>query len=189
MQKRVFLIHGWGGAPENAWFPWLKNKLEERGFLVSVPLMPNADKPTISDWVLEIEGVVGESDSETYFIGHSIGCQAILRYVETIDREVGGVVCVAGFFKLLNFETEEEKLIAKPWLETPINFEKVKSVVKKMVAIFSDNDPDVDLGNKELFESYLGAKTLVEHNKGHFSDDALVKELPVALCAILEMME
>ena len=46
----------------------------------------------------------------------------------------------------------------------------------------------MDLGDKELFEKNLNAKTLIEHNKGHFSDDAGVKELPSALEAILEMI-
>ena len=28
--KRVFIIHGWEGHPENAWFPWLKKELEQK---------------------------------------------------------------------------------------------------------------------------------------------------------------
>ena len=86
-------------------------------------------------------------------------------------------------------ETEEEKVIAKPWLEEEIDFSKVKLCASKIVAIFSDNDPDVDLGDKELFEKNLGAATIVEHNKGHFSDDAGIKELPSALDAVLKMAE
>lgn len=61
----------------------------------------------------------------------------------------------------------------------------IKTNLPKLTCIFSDDDPDVDMGNKELFEERLGAKTLVEHNKGHFSDDAGVKELPSALNALL----
>jgi len=30
MQKRVFIIHGWDGYPEEGWFPWLKKKLKEK---------------------------------------------------------------------------------------------------------------------------------------------------------------
>ncbi|MFH1402613.1 MAG: hypothetical protein ABIG87_03265 [Patescibacteria group bacterium] len=88
---------------------------------------------------------------------------------------------------MLHLETDEEKEIAKPWLETKLDFEKIKKYANKIIAIFSDNDPDVDLGDKKLFEKYLNAVTIVEHNKGHFSDDVGVKELPSALNSILEL--
>ena len=185
--KTIFLVHGWGGSPENCWFPWLKAELEEKGFLVKVPTMPNADSPELNSWVAHLANFVGQADGNTCFVGHSIGCQTIMRYIQTLDKPVGGAVFVAGFFRLLYLATEEEKTIAKPWLETPIDLEKVKQNIPKLTAIFSDNDPDVDLGNKELFEKNLGAKTLIEHNKGHFSDDAGVLELPSALEAIVEM--
>ena len=185
--KKVFIIHGWDGSPENCWFPWLKNELEKKDFVVQVPPMPHPENPTIEDWVACLSGIVGKSDKNTYLVGHSIGCQTILRYIEKLSRPVGGVVCVAGFFRLLHLATDEEKEIAKPWLETPMNYEKIKRQAKKIIAIFSDNDPDVDLDEKELFEEYLGAKTIVEHQKGHFSDDFGIKELPSALNSILEL--
>ena len=191
MTKRVFIIYGWEGNPENCWFPWLKKELENKGFSVIVPSMPHPDAPEIKSWVGHLNSVAGEADENTYFVGHSIGCQTILRYIEQLPQEVkiGGIVCVAGFFRLLYLETEEEKQLAKPWLETKIDFEKIKKHTNKIVAIFSDNDPDVDLGDKELFEKYLNAKTIVEHNKGHFSDDAGVKELPVVLEELLKITE
>lgn len=180
MQKRVFVVHGWDGSPQNCWFPWLKNELEKKDFSVNILSMPHPEKPTIVDWVDCLSDAVGKPDVNTYFVGHSIGCQTILRYVEKVGKPIGGIVCVAGFFRLLHLATEEEREIAKPWLETPINFKKIKEQTNKIFAIFSDNDPDVDLGDKELFEKNLSAKTLVEHDKGHFSDDAGIKELPSA---------
>lgn len=187
MTKRVFIIHGWDGSPENCWFPWLKNELEKKDFVVRVPLMPHPENPTIEDWVAHLSRIVGEPDKNTYFVGHSIGCQTILRYIEKISRPVGGVVCVAGFFRLLHLVTDEEKKIAKPWLETPLDYDKIKRRARKIVAIFSDDDPDVDLGDKKLFEKHLGAKTVVEHRKGHFSDDFGVKRLSSALNSVLEL--
>jgi len=186
-QKRIFIVHGWDGSPQNCWFPWLKNKLEEKGFVVQVLSMPHPENPTIVDWVNHLTDAVSEPDKNTYFVGHSIGCQTILRYVEQLQKPVGGVVCVAGFFRLLHLATDGEKDIAKPWLETVMDYNKIKRWSGKIIAIFSDNDPDVDLGDKELFEKCLNAKTIVEHQKGHFSDDAGIKELPSALEAVMEI--
>lgn len=187
--KRVFIIHGWDGSPKEGWFPWLKYEFEKYGFLVEVPTMPEPAWPKIEAWVSHLAKVVGEVDENTFFVGHSIGCQTILRYLEGLsaDKKVGGGVFAAGWFTLMNLKAGEEKEIARPWLETPIDFGKVREHTEKFFAIFSDNDEDVPLSNKELFEQYLGAKTVIEHGKGHFSGGDGIKELPLVLEKILEL--
>lgn len=187
MQKRAFIIHGWDGYPEEGWFPWLKQELEQKDFSVVVPAMPNAAEPDIEAWVSHLSHIVGSADENTFFVGHSIGCQAILRYLERLPEniKIGGAVFVAGWFTLTNVDSEKEKEIAKPWLETPIDFEKAKRRTEKFVAIFSDNDPYVPLNNKDMFTDALGAKIIVEHDKSHFSGSTGTTELPSALEAII----
>lgn len=195
MKKRVFIIHGWEGYSEEGWFPWLKKELEQRGFEVFVPQMPDADNPRIEKWVPFLANLVGEPDENTYFVGHSIGCQAILRYLETLEnKKICGAVFVAGWFDLAEFTylefpeyEQDSREIAKPWIETLINFERVKKSAKKFVAIFSDNDPYVDLNNKKVFEKELGAEIIIENNKKHFRETDGVKELPIVLESILRM--
>ena len=41
--------------------------------------------------------------------------------------------------------------------------------------------------NKKLFDGRLGAKTAIEHGKGHFGGSDGVKELPSVLEAILSL--
>jgi hypothetical protein len=31
--KRAFIVHGWASYPEHGWFPWLKQKLEQQGYV------------------------------------------------------------------------------------------------------------------------------------------------------------
>ena len=189
VNKRVFIVHGWDGDPDEGWFPWLKKELEQKGFRVQVPAMPESAEPKIESWVSHLSKIVGDVDETTLFVGHSIGCQTVLRYLESlpVDKKIGGAVFVAGWFTLMNMETEEEKEIAKPWLETKIDFEKVKHHTKKFFAVFSDNDNVVPRGNKKLFEEKLGAKTATEHRMGHFSGSDGVKELRCVLEAILSL--
>ena len=187
MTKRAFIIHGWDGYPDEGWFPWLKTELEKKGFQVHVPAMPESAEPKIEAWVSHLSKTVGDVDKNTYFVGHSIGCQTILRFLESLpaDKKVGGATFVAGWFTLMNLKTDEEKEIAKPWLETPIDFDKIKQHTKKFFSVFSDDDEVVPKENKKLFEERLGAKTATEHAKRHFSGSDGVKELPVILEAIL----
>jgi|SRR3989344_2072288 len=191
--KKIILIHGWGGYPDNNWFPWLKKELEKRNWKVIVPAMPDAKKPEINSWINKIKEVSESIDEDTYFAGHSVGCQAILRYLQTIDAKIkiGGGVFVAPWMALDEEtikEGEDVKALAKPWIETPIKWDKIKSHTNNFLAIFSDNDPFVPVEeNKKLFEEKLGAKTIIEKNKGHFDDAADIKKLPVLLEALLVM--
>lgn len=187
MTNRVFIVHGWDGYPEEGWFPWLKKELEAKGCRVEVPAMPEPAAPKIEAWVSHLAKVAGEVDENTFFVGHSIGCQTILRYLESLPehKKIGGAIFVAGWFTLMDPKTNEEKEIAKPWLETPIDFIKIKHHTVNFFAIFSDNDEFVPLSDKGLFEQKLGAKTAIEHNKGHFSGSDGIKELPIVLEKIL----
>jgi len=138
--KRVIIVHQWMVGADGDWRPWLKGELEKPGYEVLVPEMPDIDAPIIKKWVGKLAEIVGTPDSDTYFVGHSIGCQTIIRYLETINTPIGGAVFVAGWFNLKNLESQEEIEIAKPWIETFIDLAKVKSILPKATLIISDND-------------------------------------------------
>jgi predicted alpha/beta hydrolase family esterase len=188
-QKRVFIIHGWGGNPGEAWLPWLANNLKEKGFSVEVPNMPDTDNPKIEAWTEHIRTVVGECDENTFFVGHSIGCQAIMRYLEKIsdDEQAGGAVFVAPWLTLTGLKEEEERIVSSPWLNLPIDFKKIKKHTEKFICIFSDNDPYVPKENWDMFSKELGAETIIEKNKGHFTEDDGVKEFLTVFEAVLRI--
>ncbi len=191
MSKRVFLVHGWGGNPENNWFPWLRKKLEAEGFVVHAVVFPEPDTPHIETWVPALTKAIGTVDAETYLVGHSIGCQAVARYLESLPEglRVGGAVFVAGWFKRLSNEDDSEEDIAlgKEWLDAPMDFARVRTHLPKSVAIFSDDDSVVPLDNQDDFRDKLGSEIIIEHGKGHFSDDEGVTELPSARDAVLRL--
>lgn len=189
MQKRVFIVHQWAGSPTSDWYQWLKSELESRGCEVHVPKMPHPHKPTIDEWVTELDRAVGKLTKQTYFIGHSIGCQTILRYLEKQKIACAGAVFVAGWFMLHGLEDEESERIAAPWIETSIDFNKVKQNLPKSIAIFSDNDPFVPLSDKDIFKAKLDAHIIVEHNKGHFTGEEGYETLPEAVHAFLKLQE
>lgn len=91
------------GYPNENWFPWLKKELEKSNFEVFVPQLPESGNPRIQNWVPKLAESVGVPDEQTYFVGHSLGCQTITRYLESLPKniKVGGAVFVAGFFKRL----------------------------------------------------------------------------------------
>lgn len=193
MSKRIFVIHGWEGHPDEGWFPWLKRELEAREFTVVVPQLPDPDHPRIGRWIPAIANVVGTPDEQTYFIGHSMGCQAIARYLESLPEgaSVGGAVFVAGFFKRLTGLGNEPDFLETEhhWLDAAPDFQKIKARLAHSVAIFSDNDPYVPLDNQDDFRDKLGSQIIIEHNVGHFSGDGGVTELPIALTSLLDIIK
>lgn len=188
--KRVFLVHQWHGTPETDWYPQLAEKLKASGFEVTVPEMPDTHNPKIPAWTSALAEVIKESNEDTYLVGHSIGCQTILRYLESLPakEKTGGIVLVAPWVTLTGLEGDEKE-IAEPWLSQPINFERAKKHSKKFTCIFSDNDSYVPMENAAFFKERLNAKLIIEKGKGHFTGEEGVKELPSALKELLEMVD
>lgn len=186
---KIWIIHGWSGYSDECWFQWLKKQLEERGHEVHVPQMPDADAPDITKWVSKMRDIV-EPDDQTILIGHSIGCQTILRYLEGICAKIKAAVFVAGFFNLIenSFEDQEDKDIAKPWLDIRIDADKVKLKAERIVAIFSDNDPHVPLSDAALFKERLGAETIIYPKMGHMGGSDNLTEFPELLNKIMELI-
>jgi len=183
--KRAFLIHGWEGHPEEGWRPWLKKKLEAEGFQVAVPAMPDTDHPKIDAWLEHLTKIVAMPDEDCYFVGHSLGCITILRYLETLkeNQKIGGAVLVAGFTSDLGYE-ELGSFFTKL-----IDWEKIKSHCSKFIAIHSNNDPYVSLHYGDFFKEKLSAEIIIEHGKKHFSGDDGIMELPSVFDAISKLSQ
>jgi uncharacterized protein len=185
--KRIYIIHGWGGSPESDWIPWLRRELEAKGYEVTVPAMPNSDAPEMSAWVGHLKEIV-QPDEDVYFVGHSNGCQAVMRYLDATDVKIGGALFVAGWFDLKDLEPEEIP-IAEPWIKTPLNFEKVKGAIGTLNVLLSDNDPYDCLEENGAWFEKLGGHVTIVHGAGHFAADDGTLELPLALETLLGILQ
>ncbi len=187
--SRIFLIHGWTGRSNKDWFPWAKETLSNKGYEIFVPDMPDPDHPKIAPWIEKLKEVVGTPRVDDIFIGHSIGCQAIERYIQTLpeDTRVDKVIQVAPWVMLTEAaldEPEEDYKIVGPWYTEAIHYGKIKKMAK-WTAIFSDNDPWVNYeDNYKTYRDKLGARIIVEKGKGHFTEEDGVKELGVLLSIV-----
>lgn len=179
--KRIIIVHQWMAGAEGDWRPWLKDELQKLGHEVIVPEMPDMDIPVIEKWVSKLAEIVGTPNKDTYFVGHSIGCQTILRYLETINTQVGGAVFVAGWFNLENLEDEETEKIAKPWIEMPINLNKVKAVLPTSTLIISDNDPFGCMEENIKKFREINSEIVTIKNGGHLSAEDGLTKLPVII--------
>lgn len=188
----MFIIHGWEDTPESNWIPWLRAVLERKGFSVHAPLMPDTEDPKIEKWVHHLADIVGLPDKNTYFVAHSMGCQAVLRYLEQLrpGEMIGGAVFVAGFLTIRKERMAgEAKRVLSPWVERKIDLRKAKPHAANFVSIVSDNDPYIALDDSETFKSELGSKIIVIPGAGHFTTATSPKfnELHAALNELQKM--
>ena len=185
--KRVFIIHGWGGTPESNWFPWLKHELENRieKIKVFVPLMPNTENPKAEEWLSEISLIVNKPDENCYFIGHSLGVIAIMRYLESLpeNTKIGGAIFVAGFPESVGIKETES------FFEKKVNFKKIKKSTNSFVVIDSDDDPYVPSKNANMLEKELGAKRIIIKNGGHLNAGTGYFKFTEVLNSLYEMID
>lgn len=176
----IYMVHCWEGKKDDGWYPWLDSKISNEQNKMIRFNMPNTEHPKIEEWVSALDKQVNQIDKNTYFVGHSIGCQTILRYLEAKNpKEIGGILFVAPWLDLLPKAVSDEDSynIAYPWLHTQIDFDKIQKMTDNITCIFSDDDYFVALSQKEEFEKLLNAKTIVVSEKGHISSDDGVNEL------------
>ncbi|MCX8074556.1 MAG: alpha/beta hydrolase [Clostridia bacterium] len=189
--KKLYLIYSWSGRIEDGWYQWLGKELLKYNVEFIIQEIPNTDTPKINEWVSKVDSIVTDLDEKTYFIGHSIGCQTIMRYLETKEiKKIGGILFVAPWLDLIPDKMDDESnKIAYEWINTPINFAKVKEFANNITAILSDDDYYVSINNEKEFRHKLGAKTIVVHNQGHISGEDGINESVIILESIKEIME
>jgi len=175
--KRVIIVHGFKGRPESNWKSWLKNELEDKGFVASNPEMPNTDHPDADGWVHKLAETIATPDTETYLVGHSLGCITILRYLENLQdgQKIGGCVFVAGFGeKFKKYSGGHDS-----FFDHDLDWHKIKEHCDNFTAIHSDDDPNVEIDQLKLFKDNLDAKVTRTTGMGHFGSPDGIYEAPI----------
>ncbi len=183
MQKRLFIIHGWEATSKNDWFPWLTHKAGKNGFEVHNLDMPDTEHPILEKWLGHLKNSVGVPDEHTYLVGHSLGTLTSLRYAESLPEEtrIGGIILVAGFTESIGYPE------INSFLEPPLDFEKVKRSVGRIVAIHSTDDPVVTAHHADILRDRLGAELLIISNAGHFNGDDGFYQFPLVLQKLIDI--
>jgi predicted alpha/beta hydrolase family esterase len=178
--KHVYVIPRWGGDSSSDWYPWLKQQLEatgpEDGFNYQVELMdmPAWDVPTIQQADAHLSRVLppDQLNEDVILVGHSVGCLAILHHLAKVAEHqpnvrVGGVLCVAGWFSIV--DPWQDILY---WMEAPIDYPQARQLIPqdKLLVLLSDNDvytPGYQ-ENETLWLTRLQARVSILSGREHF---------------------
>jgi len=172
--KNALILHGAGNNSKGNWFPWLKKELEEKGFKVWVPDLPDSEHPVQKDWLETILRNRGwEFNKDSVFIGHSSGATLILRILENLPEnlKIQKAILVAG--PLDKGSIEKYWPFKEDLTKSPFDWEKIKKSAKEFVLIYSDNDPyDCGMRHGRIIHSKLGGELVIKKGEGHFNLEA-----------------
>lgn len=173
MIERVVVMPRWSGTPESDWYPWLRGALGGWGGALDVLALPDKDAPTITGCVEAIDAAVdaavdAATVGSTLLVGHSVGCQAMVRWLaqRSGGTRAAGLLAVAGWWAV---DAPWPSIV--PWIELPVDTARARAAVERVVVLLSDNDPFTadHAGNAEQWRARMGAEVRVAPGARHFN--------------------
>ncbi len=132
-QKPNYLIlHGYKGSAKGSFIPWLKKILEEKGYKVQVPELPDPHEPKESEQVRHTLDTC-EINESTIIVGHSLGGGIALKVLEAINKPIAGLVLVGSVVNA-TFPGATKRPFWKDFT-WDIDYERIKKLVKFSVVL------------------------------------------------------
>lgn len=158
------------------WFPWLKSKLESRGYEVLLPELPEAWHPDLNRYWKFLQGF--NFNEETIIVGHSSGGAMIFGLLHKLppNQKIACAISVAGFYK-------DEGWNCEGLFSEQYDWKKVQSQANKIVLIWSPTDSYISQEQTDYLANHLAIKSTILPNRGHFNLESGLanKKLPELL--------
>ena len=163
--KNALILHGTNNNSKGNWIPWLKNKLEDKGFKVWTPNLPKATHPNIKRYNKFLLSKNWDFNQDSIIIGHSSGAVATLGLLQVLPEKtkVNTCILVGTFNDDLGWD------VLDGLFETPFDWQKIKKKAKKFIFIHSDNDPYCPLEHAQFQAKKLDGELHLLKGQKHFS--------------------
>lgn len=153
------LIPGLRNSGEMHWQTIWQNQFPEQFLRVE---QDNWDEPNCEIWIQKIEETLADyNKSELTLIGHSIGCIAIVFWLNKFKHKVKGLLLVA--------PSDADKVGFPKYIAgfSPIPLNKLNS---PSILVASNNDHVTSLKRSMEFANNWGSKLLNLENAGHIEE-------------------
>lgn len=175
---KIIIIHGnHGGTGQDAWIPWLKIELENRGFEVQAPTFPDNEQAKMSVWLPYLAREL-KADENTILVGWSSGAVAALRFAE--QHRLRGSVLIGACHTDLGDEMEK----ISGYYTAPWNWEAIRNNQDWIAQFASTDDPVIPIDENRFIAQQLQSEYQEFTDKKHFGWPDLMLEFPEVLDAI-----
>lgn len=188
------LFHGSFGNPDENWFPALRKELEINNQKVFAPQFPvdswdNVTKEgpllplknqNLKNWLKKFDSIyqVIKSKQKLCFIGHSLGPLFILHVVSKYNIRLDCAIFVCPFVRKLHTLWQID-LANESFYKENFDYKKINNLIPLSYAIFTDNDPYVDLKFSNEFVNKLKSIKIMVKNGKHLNAEYGIKSLPL----------
>lgn len=183
LTMNVFIFHGTMSNPNSNWFPWLERELKVLGVEVFVPKFPTPEGQSLESWLKAFKPYQDKVDSETIFVGHSMGPGFFLRLLEQRTSPIKAAILVAPFYTYLDLPEPFPKLI-ETFIDHPFDWEKIKQNCPKFTVFCGTGDPYVPIEQSKFIAKKLGVELKIIKEGKHLNSEAGYLQFPEVLTAI-----
>ena len=164
VRKRVYVVHGYNASPTSHWFPWMKERLSDRGVAVDILKMPNSSAPDLEEWTEHLSRSC-ELNEDSFFIAHSLGTITLLRYLEQSEAKerIGGFLLVSGFSRPL-----PELSLLDDFTRDPLDYDSIVKIATHRMVLASEDDPIVPFTYSKELADRIQAEFYQVEKCGHF---------------------
>lgn len=171
LKPTIYLIPRWAGNAHSDWYDWAVLQIKAKYDIdIHCLELPDWNEPSPEKSLKYLSENITELNKQCYFIGHSVGCQAILHFLnsQTINTKIGGFLFLAGWF-----EVDKPWESLKPWLKTEaLDFSFISRMTNFKHILLSDDDPFTSdfQRNKTFWETNLNAVVKIASKGKHFNE-------------------
>lgn len=171
--KRAVILHGTDANPELHWFPGLKKYLEDKGYEVWVPELPNNHTPnrkTYNDFLFNSDW----DFTDNLVVGHSSGAVSVLNLLED-ERcpQINTGVMVAAWSDThaagLDAGDYEKDQFSNLFPPEGFNFELIKQKAKSLIFFHGDDDSVCPLDQAKWLAQETSSPIIIVPKVGHLS--------------------
>ncbi|MBI2635923.1 serine hydrolase family protein [Candidatus Peregrinibacteria bacterium] len=178
----VFIFHGIYGTPQENWFPWMKGELEKSGHRVIVPAFPNFDRPILDEWMRHIEKYEKDVDSETTFVGHSLGAAFALRLIGRMHQHIYACYLASPVWEVMGNEFDP---LMKGFTEAPYDWNVIRKYCDRFTVLHGGDDPYIRHEKSAALAVHLGIDLVEIPRGGHLNTAAGYRQFPLLRDLIL----
>lgn len=186
---RLLVVPRWAGTPRSDYYPWLVDALAAAPGRPLDPVvvadLPHPGTPRLDTWPPAIARHLGDDPAvlrDTFVLGHSVGCQALLHAIAALPAgsRIAGMLAVAGWWSV-----DEPWPAILPWQDDLPDLARVRAAVPRLTVLLSDGDPFTrdHHANAALWRERLGAEVEVVPGARHFN----AAQEPAVLAALLRL--
>lgn len=181
--RKALLIHGFEGASNSNWLPWLEKELLEQNWIVTNKTLPSPEHPDIQEIMNFLKDLTRDFGNRDIIVAHSLGAFFTIKLAEL--KEFGAIFLVGPAIMEIDVGKFE-----RIWPNSDINslsnvigsgVSPNQCMAKKKVVLLSSNDPYIHSHVSKEFDKSWQIHTL--KNRGHLD----AKEIPELLTLISQV--